>query len=100
MIFNRFDGVQREILTNGFHFRIPWIQVPIVFDVNKKMFRFENTYKTKDSIELKIILNIEYKPNEANLRRLYLNIGPNYDNALLPSLAHEILKDFIVIIKI
>jgi len=36
VIFDRFRGVQQEIVGEGTHFLIPWVQRPIVFDIRAK----------------------------------------------------------------
>lgn len=33
MIFDRFKGVKREVVGEGTHFLIPWVQKPIIFDI-------------------------------------------------------------------
>lgn len=33
IIFNRIGGVQNDIYTEGLHFRIPWFQYPIIYDI-------------------------------------------------------------------
>ena len=33
IIFSRLGGIQSNIYTEGLHFRIPWFQYPIVYDI-------------------------------------------------------------------
>lgn len=33
IMFNRIGGVQPEIYTEGLHFRVPWFQYPIIYDI-------------------------------------------------------------------
>lgn len=37
-MFNRIGGVQKEIFTEGLHFRVPWFQYPIIYDIRYNMF--------------------------------------------------------------
>ena len=36
VIFDRFRGVQNEIIGEGTHFLVPWVQRPIIFDIRAK----------------------------------------------------------------
>lgn len=48
-MFNRIGGVQQEIYSEGLHFRIPWFQYPIIYDIrlvkylNQENFMISNT---------------------------------------------------------
>lgn len=33
VIFDRFAGVKNEVVGEGTHFLIPWVQKPIIFDI-------------------------------------------------------------------
>ncbi|KAG8330220.1 Prohibitin-2, subunit of the prohibitin complex (Phb1p-Phb2p) [Homalodisca vitripennis] len=33
IIFSRLGGIQNDIYTEGLHFRIPWFQYPIIYDI-------------------------------------------------------------------
>lgn len=36
MIFDRFRGVQENVIGEGTHFLIPWVQRPIIFDIRAR----------------------------------------------------------------
>ncbi|KAM7428511.1 Prohibitin-2 [Porites harrisoni] len=36
IIFSRIGGIQDNIYTEGLHFRIPWFQYPIIYDIRSK----------------------------------------------------------------
>jgi len=36
VIFNRFRGVQDDVVGEGTHFLIPWVQKPIIFDCRSR----------------------------------------------------------------
>ena len=36
MIFDRFSGVRDEVVGEGTHFLIPWVQKPIIFDIRSR----------------------------------------------------------------
>lgn len=33
IVFNRIGGIQNDVFAEGLHFRIPWFQYPIVYDI-------------------------------------------------------------------
>ena len=37
IIFNRIGGVGRDIYTEGLHFRVPWFQYPVIYDIRYVM---------------------------------------------------------------
>merc|ERR1712131_117738 len=66
--FNRFTGVGDTIYSEGLHFRIPWVEWPLIYDIRAR----------------------------ANqIPWLAKNIGLNYDEKVLPSITHETLKSVI-----
>lgn len=36
VIFDRFSGVKKQVIGEGTHFFIPWVQKPIIFDVRSR----------------------------------------------------------------
>ena len=36
MIFDRFQGVKPDVVGEGTHFLIPWVQRPIIFDIRSR----------------------------------------------------------------
>lgn len=36
VIFDRFSGVKKQVIGEGTHFFIPWVQRPIIFDVRSR----------------------------------------------------------------
>lgn len=36
VIFDRFTGIKKEVVGEGTHFFIPWVQRPIIFDVRSR----------------------------------------------------------------
>jgi prohibitin 1 len=36
VIFDRFSGIKNQVVGEGTHFFIPWIQRPIIFDIRSR----------------------------------------------------------------
>lgn len=47
ILFSRLGGVQSEVYAEGLHFRIPWFQWPIIFDIRAKPHRISSISGTK-----------------------------------------------------
>ena len=47
MIFSRIGGVQKQIYAEGLHFRIPWFQWPIIYDIRAKPRRISSPTGSK-----------------------------------------------------
>ena len=47
---------------------------------------------TKDMQQVDIALRILFRPIEEYLPSLYTNVGPNFDEKILPSIVNEVLK--------
>lgn len=40
VIFDRFVGIKKEVIEEGTHFLIPWLQKAIIYDVRTRVFQF------------------------------------------------------------
>lgn len=40
IIFSRIGGVQPDIYTEGLHFRVPWFQYPVIYDIRCEIIVF------------------------------------------------------------
>lgn len=89
-------------MSEGLHFRIPWFQRPIIYDIRTrpKEYRGQRT-GTKDLQTVTISLRVLYSPDASNLQRMYREIGPSddissdlpaFDSNILPSIVTETLK--------
>jgi prohibitin 2 len=79
----------------GFHFRLPWFEKPIIYDVMAHPWDFHSVTGTKDLQMVNITVRVLYKPDEDKLVDLYRHLGQNYDERILPSIVHEVLKSAI-----
>ena len=48
IMFNRIGGIQDYSLTEGLHFRIPWFQYPIVYDIRARPRKITSPTGSKD----------------------------------------------------
>ncbi len=48
VIFDKFKGVQMHVVGEGTHFKIPYIQVPIIMDIRDRPRSIHSVTGTKD----------------------------------------------------
>ncbi|GFO20820.1 prohibitin [Plakobranchus ocellatus] len=92
VIFDRFRGVQEEVVGEGTHFLIPWVQKPIIFDIRSKPRNVPTITGSKDLQNVNITLRILFRPQVPALPKIFTNLGTDYDERVLPSITSEVLK--------
>ncbi|XP_077997201.1 prohibitin 1-like [Glandiceps talaboti] len=92
VIFDRLRGVLPEVSGEGTHFLIPWVQKPIFFDCRDRPRNVPVVTGTKDLQNVNITLRILFKPMPERLPQMYVSIGEDYDERVLPSITNEVLK--------
>ncbi|KAH8297942.1 hypothetical protein KR018_001902 [Drosophila ironensis] len=92
VIFDRFTGIKQNVVGEGTHFFIPWVQRPIIFDIRSQPRNVPVITGSKDLQNVNITLRILYRPIPDQLPKIYTILGQDYDERVLPSIAPEVLK--------
>jgi len=92
VMFDRFRGVLQEVVGEGTHFMIPWVQQPITFDIRARPKNVPTITGSKDLQNVNITLRVLYRPTPNALPNIYTTLGPDYDDRVLPSITNEVLK--------
>uniref|UniRef100_A0A1B6DST0 Prohibitin n=2 Tax=Clastoptera arizonana TaxID=38151 RepID=A0A1B6DST0_9HEMI len=92
VIFDRFTGIKNQVVGEGTHFYIPWIQRPIIFDVRSRPRNVPVVTGSKDLQNVNITLRILFRPVADQLPKMYTILGVDYDERVLPSITTEVLK--------
>lgn len=95
IIFSRIGGIQNDVLAEGLHFRIPWFQYPIIYDIRSRPRKISSPTGSKDLQMVNISLRVLSRPDSINLPTMYRNLGQDYDEKVLPSICNEILKSVV-----
>ncbi|KAA8585384.1 hypothetical protein FQN60_004078 [Etheostoma spectabile] len=95
VIFDRFRGVQEDVVGEGTHFLIPWVQKPIIFDCRSRPRNVPVITGSKDLQNVNITLRILFRPVTTQLPRIFTSIGEDYDERVLPSITTEVLKSVV-----
>ncbi|KAM0555084.1 hypothetical protein ACHAPJ_006433 [Fusarium lateritium] len=92
VIFDRLSGVKEQVVNEGTHFLVPWLQRSIIFDVRTKPRNIATTTGSKDLQMVSLTLRVLHRPNVKALPKIYQNLGADYDERVLPSIGNEVLK--------
>jgi prohibitin 2 len=93
--YTRAGGVQKEIYNEGTHFRIPWFETPITYDVRAKPRNVASLTGTKDLQMVNITCRVLSRPRVDALPQIYRTLGTDYDERVLPSIVNEVLKSVV-----
>jgi prohibitin 2 len=94
VMFSRLSGVKPTVYGEGTHLRVPWLEWPTVFDIRTRPKTLRSPTGTKDLQTVDISLRVLFKPVVEALPRIYSQLGTNYDERVLPSIANETLKRY------
>ncbi|KAF2259301.1 protein elicitor peat 2 [Lojkania enalia] len=92
VIFDRLSGVKENVVNEGTHFLIPWLQRSIIFDVRTRPRNISTTTGSKDLQMVTLTLRVLHRPEVKMLPKIYQNLGLDYDERVLPSIGNEVLK--------
>lgn len=95
VMFNRVTGVREQVYGEGTHFRIPAIDLPVVYDVRAKPRNIQSLTGSRDLQMVTITLRVLSRPDPAELPTIYRTLGTDYDDRVLPSIVNEVLKSVV-----
>lgn len=95
VIFDRLSGVQQEVVGEGTHFLVPWLQKAVLFDVRTKPRNITTNTGSKDLQMVSLTLRVLHRPQIQHLPRIYQALGLDYDERVLPSIGNEVLKSIV-----
>ena len=91
-MFSRIGGIQNTIVAEGLHFRVPWFQYPIIYDIRTKPRKISSPTGSKDLQMVNISLRVLSRPDALHIPELHKELGIDYDEKVLPSICNEVLK--------
>ncbi|KAK4716864.1 hypothetical protein R3W88_015202 [Solanum pinnatisectum] len=95
VLFDRFKGVIDDIVGEGTHFLVPWVQKPFIFDIRTKPHTFSSFSGTKDLQMVHLTLRVLSRPEVSRLPKIFKTLGLEYDEKVLPSIGNEVLKSVV-----
>lgn len=95
VMYNRLGGLSTNVIPEGTHFRLPYFQRPIIYDVRSRPRKIGSITGSRDLQMVNITLRVIFKPDSANLATIYRTLGVDYDERVLPSIVNEVLKNVV-----
>ncbi|VDD92738.1 unnamed protein product [Enterobius vermicularis] len=95
IMFNRIGGVGNEVYKEGLHFRLPWFQYPIIYDIRARPNQIRSPTGSKDLQMVNIGLRVLSRPDPNSLPKIYRMLGLNWEERILPSICNEVLKSVV-----
>jgi len=92
VMFDRFRGVLPLVNGEGTHFMVPFIQNPTIYDVRTRAKSLTSVTGTKDLQQVNLTLRVLCRPDIEKLPKIHVELGPDYDDRVLPSIGNEVLK--------
>lgn len=71
VIFDRLTGVQEQVVNEGTHFLVPWLQRAIIYDVRTKPRNISTTTGSKDLQMVSLTLRVLHRPEVPRLPQIY-----------------------------
>lgn len=95
-MFNRIGGLGDEVYREGLHFRIPWFQYPIVYDIRARPNQIRSPTGSKDLQMVNIGLRVLSRPDPGQLQTICRMLGTNWEERVLPSICNEVTDGVIM----
>lgn len=92
ILFDRFQGVKPKVYGEGMHFRIPFIQTPRIFETRARPRVIYSICGSKDLQVAYTSLRILFRPDAEFIPEIFLKLGEDYENKVIPPAAKEVLK--------
>lgn len=95
IIFSRIGGIQQDIYSEGLHFRIPWFQYPVIYDIRARPRKITSPTGSKDLQMVNISLRVLSRPISSAIPMIHQTLGLDFDEKVLPSIINEVLKSVV-----
>eukprot|EP00924_Labyrinthula_sp_SR-Ha-C_P013275 snap_masked-scaffold_45-processed-gene-1.29-mRNA-1 protein AED:0.05 eAED:0.05 QI:0/-1/0/1/-1/1/1/0/279 len=95
IIFNRIGGLSDRIIDEGMHFRIPWFQIPYVYNTRVQAKKISSLTGSKDLQMVNLTVRVLSKPDSKQLPWIYTRLGTKQDEVVLPGIVNEICKQVV-----
>jgi len=94
-MFSRWSGISKDVIPEGTHFRVPWLQRPILYDIRTKPRNISSLTGSRDLQMVNISMRVLSRPDITYLPHVYQRLGTDYDERVLPSIVNEVCKQVI-----
>lgn len=95
VMFNRFTGLKEFAYGEGLHVRIPLVEFPTVYDVRTRPRNITSMTGSRDLQMVNLSIRVLHRPDPSNLPGIHRQLGPDYDERVLPSIVNEVCKQVV-----
>jgi prohibitin 1 len=95
VVWTMFGGVKDKTYGEGTHFMVPYFMRPHLYNIKLRPKLIQTTTGTKDIQTVTIHVRLLYKPDVEKLSQVHKQLGPDYDERVLPSVGNEVLKSIV-----
>lgn len=95
VMYNRVSGIKDHVIGEGTHFKIPWFERPIFFDIRTRPHTRQSLTGTRDLQMVNVTLRVLTRPQSKHLPEIYRRLGEDYDDRVLPSIVNEVVKQVV-----
>jgi len=95
LLFSRISGVKQNIYGEGIHFKLPWIEREIVYNARSVSKRIQCNTGSKDLQMVDLTIGVLARPDVKLLPTIYRQLGKDYLERVLPSIATEVIKSVV-----
>eukprot|EP00439_Symbiodinium_sp_Y106_P020407 s1805_g2.t1 len=93
--YSKFFGIGNQTFREGVHFMMPYFERAIIFDVRARPHMVTSNTGTRDLQTVNLTLRALCKPDSEKLPEIYRNLGLDFDDKVMPSIANEVLKSVV-----
>ncbi|CAE7546780.1 PHB2 [Symbiodinium sp. CCMP2456] len=93
--YSKFFGIGNQTFKEGVHFMMPYFERAIIFDVRARPHMVTSNTGTRDLQTVNLTLRALCKPDSEKLPEIYRNLGLDFDDKVMPSIANEVLKSVV-----
>ena len=90
--FNYLTGLSNRVYTEGFNFKIPYIEKPMKFNLRTSNMSMSISAQNRDLQECFINADIFFKPDINKLDIIYRTLGMDYAQIVMTNVVREVLR--------
>jgi len=95
IIFNKIVGTKKGVYDEGTHFKIPFLEKAVIYNVRSRPREISSLTGSKDLQMVNVKLRILSRPDVPYLPYIYQTLGTDYDDRVIPSIGNEVLKSVV-----
>lgn len=91
-VVTTFGEVSTNVLTEGLHFKVPFVQKIIIIDNRVLKTDVESTSASKDLQTIYAVVSLNYRVRNDQSANIYKNVGVNFDDVIVKPAVQECVK--------